>query len=338
MLNSCNFVLYNSEYKIIWQSFDFPTEALLPGQHLLTRAELVSSIFETDHSSGNFRIRMQDNGNLVQYPVDSRLEEKYAYWKSNTAPAGDNVMNLDTNGQLYPINSTGFNIKTLQGCRNASGKAIYRATFDADGILRLYSHSLDYYGNWSIEWSSTADKCAPLGLCGLNGYCTLVDHNPRCACPPGFEFIDQGQKNSGCKRNSSLEDCTERTCIICELNNLSWTDEPYSILSPITKVACREECLRDNQCQVALYRNQQCRKQVLPLRFGRVQQSNPVTTIIEVSFGDLATRSMGSKEIKSKLQMDILITGIVFLTIAFSLLAIFGCLIYRYRVWEYNTI
>jgi hypothetical protein len=35
MLNSGNFVIYNSDKGIIWQSFDHPTDTLLPSQRLV---------------------------------------------------------------------------------------------------------------------------------------------------------------------------------------------------------------------------------------------------------------------------------------------------------------
>ncbi|PQQ13369.1 G-type lectin S-receptor-like serine/threonine-protein kinase LECRK3 [Prunus yedoensis var. nudiflora] len=71
MLDSGNFVLYNSGREIVWQSFDHPTDTLLPGQRLLSGDELLSAKSEADHSTGIFRLKMQNDGNLVQYPVDS---------------------------------------------------------------------------------------------------------------------------------------------------------------------------------------------------------------------------------------------------------------------------
>ncbi|KAM3359932.1 hypothetical protein P3S68_019643 [Capsicum galapagoense] len=43
MLDTDNFVLYNSDLNIIWQSFDNPKNTLLPDQHLSPRKELFSS-------------------------------------------------------------------------------------------------------------------------------------------------------------------------------------------------------------------------------------------------------------------------------------------------------
>ncbi|KAF2284394.1 hypothetical protein GH714_021456 [Hevea brasiliensis] len=68
LFDSGNFVLYNSDRDIIRQSSDHPTDTLLPTQRLEAGSELVSAVSETNHSTGIFRLRMQTDGNLVQYP------------------------------------------------------------------------------------------------------------------------------------------------------------------------------------------------------------------------------------------------------------------------------
>ncbi|GMN51238.1 hypothetical protein TIFTF001_020383 [Ficus carica] len=109
----------------------------------------------------------QINGNLAQYPADSPILPYYAYWKINT-------------------------FKEVK----AKAKVVYRLTIDADGNLRLYSHSLVHDSNWAVEWFSVKNKCAPIGLCGLNSYCVLGDdEEPTYACLPGFDFTDQHRRS-----------------------------------------------------------------------------------------------------------------------------------------------
>ena len=78
MLNSGNFALFNSDGGIVWQTFDNPTDTILQGQHLSVGKELVSS-------TGIFRLAMQQDGNLVQYPVGTTNVVQYAYWSSEDA-------------------------------------------------------------------------------------------------------------------------------------------------------------------------------------------------------------------------------------------------------------
>ncbi|KAG6626026.1 G-type lectin S-receptor-like serine/threonine-protein kinase LECRK3 [Carya illinoinensis] len=343
MLDTGNFVLYDSSSTIIWRTFDSPTDTILPGQPLLMGNDLISSISETNHSRGKFRLVMQGDGNLVQYPSGTPPKGDNAYWNSKTFDAGDNVsLNLDRNGQLFLLNSTGFNIMNLTGQRNPSHNfSLYRLTLDFDGILRLYSRSLNQNDDdWSIEWSPTSNHCDPTGLCGINAYCTLQEQKAVCTCPPGFDFLDQGQHNLGCKRNSSADGCTskngETVDTLQELESVEWEDNPYSNLS-LNKIECREDCLKDCKCVAALFKDQTCRKQNFPLRFGRERQDNSCITIIKISFGSSNTTQV-SRGRKKQQEMGVLIGSSVILAFALVILAITGILIYRYRVWEYKKI
>uniref|UniRef100_A0A2N9HWU7 Bulb-type lectin domain-containing protein n=1 Tax=Fagus sylvatica TaxID=28930 RepID=A0A2N9HWU7_FAGSY len=204
MLNSGNFALFNSDGGIVWQTFDYPTDTILQGQHLSVGKELVSS-------TGIFRLAMQQDGNLVQYPVGTKDLFWGAYWSSGTNGKGDNVtLCLDDDGLLYLLNSTGTYLSNLTKGGSPKNDAIYLMRLDGDGILRLYSYNLRKNGNWSILWSSTNDMCLPKGLCGLNGYCVINDQQADCNCLPGFAAVKQGNLSSGCERNFAVESCKSK--------------------------------------------------------------------------------------------------------------------------------
>ncbi|KAK1408154.1 hypothetical protein QVD17_39788 [Tagetes erecta] len=83
--NNGNFVLHNHHSGVVWQSFNRPTDSLLQGQRLFAGNELVSSVSKTDYSSGGFHIKMQMDGNLVMYPINTDDEGgTNAYWDSST--------------------------------------------------------------------------------------------------------------------------------------------------------------------------------------------------------------------------------------------------------------
>ncbi|KAL1542096.1 G-type lectin S-receptor-like serine/threonine-protein kinase LECRK3 [Salvia divinorum] len=83
MLDTGNFVLYDFNFRIIWQSFDNPTTTLLPGQRISHGQEIFSSASETDYSKGKFRLKMQNDGFLVQYPINTPDTGIYAYYVEN---------------------------------------------------------------------------------------------------------------------------------------------------------------------------------------------------------------------------------------------------------------
>ncbi|KAG6660756.1 G-type lectin S-receptor-like serine/threonine-protein kinase LECRK3 [Carya illinoinensis] len=342
MLNTGNFVLYNSDQQIVWQSFEHPTDSLLPGQPLLAGTELFASISETDHSTGIFRLKMQHDGNLVQYPVDTPDTAPYSYFTSWTDGRGDNVtLNLNAEGHLYLLNATGSTINNLTDRGYPTKETIYLMRIDADGIFRLYSYKLKQNGNWSIVWSSSNDLCDPKGLCGLNGFCSRIDNKAQCICLPEFEMVDQGNWTAGCERNFSAASCNSKNgynaYTMRELANTVWEDISYSVLSFPIKEDCERACLEDCNCEAALFKDSTCRKQKLPLRYGRRQLTDSNIAFIKVG---KSTPADMPKDNQKDLRLEILIVGAVFLTFGCMMSVVSGIVLYknhfRYRKLPFN--
>ncbi|CAL5421425.1 unnamed protein product [Camellia sinensis] len=351
MLDSGNFVLYNYVHNIIWQSFDHPTDTILPGQILLAGHELFSRASETNYSTGIFRLSMQQDGHLVQYPVSApSYTAPYSYWASGTNMYGDNCsLHLDGDGHLYMLNATGTtNIKNLSDAEPTKEEKIYRMTIDVDGIFRVYSlrRTLDPKEKWSIWWNSSFDKCDPKGLCGLNGFCISNDTEAECRCLPGFVSVDPSRWAFGCVRNFIAESCKIRNgdsntkyYKMSPLENTIWEDDSYSVLQLSSRKECEDACLQDCNCEAALFKDQQCKKQRLPLRFGRRLLSDSNVALIKVgeSFSPntegVPTRSDNlPKKPKKELRLDILIIGVSLLVFSLMMLAISGILMHRNRV------
>jgi tRNA A-37 threonylcarbamoyl transferase component Bud32 len=335
MLNSGNFVIYNSDREIIWESFDYPTDTLLPGQRLLAGQELISSMSDTHHSSGIFRLKMQHDGNLVQYPVNTPDTAPYSFYTSWTDGSGDNVtLNLDADGHLYLLNTTSFNIKNISVGGYPTEDTIYLMRLDADGIFRIYSHHLKQKGNWSIVWSSSNDVCNSRGLCGLNGFCVTNNQKAQCVCLPGFEKVQQGNRTAGCEKSSTAEGCKNKNGDITynmeEVANTVWEDVSYSVLTVPFKDSCAQACLVDCNCEAALFKNGTCKKQRLPLRYGRRQLSDSNIAFIKVSMS-ITTTPNGNmpKENKKELRVDILIIGASFVAFGCLMLVISGAVFYK---------
>ncbi|KAJ0976568.1 hypothetical protein J5N97_012042 [Dioscorea zingiberensis] len=74
------------------------------GQELIEGQELISSISETNHSEGRFRIRMQEDSNLVMYPIGTDDIGDSAYWASDTDDGNYSSVILGTDGILFLSN------------------------------------------------------------------------------------------------------------------------------------------------------------------------------------------------------------------------------------------
>ncbi|KAM3749458.1 hypothetical protein ACB098_05G186300 [Castanea mollissima] len=343
MLNSGNFVLYNSNKDIIWQSFNYPTNTILQGQCLLAGARLFSSVSESDQSTGIFQLRMQEDGNLVQYPNIPELKVEHAYWASHTDGQGNNVsLCLDDDGHLYLLNSTGKYLANLTQGGYPTNGIVRLMRIDTDGIFRLYSHNLEKNENWLVNWSSSYNECDPMGLCGLNGFCTTVDRAADCECLPGFVRVHQGNWSSGCERNFTAESCQIKNgnmqYNMLEESNTVWEDSAFSIMQSITKEDCEAACLEDCNCEAALYKDAACRKQRLPLRFGRRVLTDSSVALIKVGKSAPIINNIVPMVREKKPQKGILIMSISLAAFGLIMLVISGIAIYRNRVWTYKRV
>ncbi|CAA2979404.1 G-type lectin S-receptor-like serine threonine-kinase LECRK3 [Olea europaea subsp. europaea] len=341
MLDSGNFVLYDSSRRIAWQSFDHPTDTLLPNQSLSAGEEIFSSVSKTNPARGIFRLKMQNDGNLVQYPVETPDTAPYAYYPSY-GDGGNNVsLNLDIIGNLYMFNGSSV-IKSLNVGLYRT-RTIYRMRIDVDGIVRLYYRSLDPQGKWTKQWSTTEDKCAPKGLCGLNGYCILMDEDAVCNCLPGFDQVNPSSWSSGCQRSLSMEGCKAKdqnvSYEIIPLDNIMWEDVNYVVLKGMTIDECKKAYLDDCNCDAALFlEGGDCRKQRLPLRYGRRSPSNSGVALIKVSKSTPSSTEGVLGNSGKEIRLDILIVSISLVALAALILAFTGIYVHRNRVGRYKKI
>lgn len=357
MFDSGNMVLHDSNSRVIWQSFDHPTDTILGDQILPTGGELVSSSSQTDHSSGRFRLKMQEDGNLVLYTAKTDDAPENAYWSSHTN--GLNVhlhLYLNKTGPLLIRNSSSLETtKVLSSFSPSSDNTIFRATLDYDGVFRLYAHGDEYSGNnqGSSLWSAPDNEnvCSVKGYCGFNSYCIYTNHQPSCNCIPGTDFVDQNQKTLGCKRNSVAEYCRsgKENAALHEkpstMLNLIWDFRPYSV-AVIPQEKCRLSCLEDCYCGVAFHQEGHCKKQQLPLRYVTWSSQNPPTSFFK-SGKSLNNNTLSIPQpdqpppIKTTSNTAIVQIILVILGFAFlfcSSIAVSSHIIYKIRVLRYKRL
>jgi len=312
MMDTGNFVLYNSQKQVLLSTFGSPTDTLLPGQNLLPDSQLFSSVSETNDATGKYRLSNQQDGNLVLYPVDA-VDPDSSYWNTGTYGNGYLLtVALDPNGTLWMFDqqTTYTNVLFLT---NQSSKAdvYFHLTLDADGILRLYSHVFFRQGGapmTEIKWQKpSSDQCDVKGVCGPNSFCHMSPNgNTSCSCLPGFEFSSSNQSMPGCWRvriggctgNSSNDD-TRLVATMVEVKNTTWSDRSYAVPPQTTGIeACKALCLSDCSCEVAMF-DSYCSKQMLPMRYGRSLSRSNTTLFVKVYTDEpngpiRKTRSTGS--------------------------------------------
>ncbi|XP_050241055.1 G-type lectin S-receptor-like serine/threonine-protein kinase LECRK1 [Quercus robur] len=317
MHNSGNFVLYDNSSRVIWQSFDNPTDTILG----------VNGTMET-------------------------FDSENAYWSLDTFYGSSVILRLNQRGLLRLTKESSTLIilvnNSYPGMKETS--IIYRAILDSDGIFKLYSHHFDFGGNSntsskvSLEWSSLRDQCEVKGFCGFNSYCIGIGSKAECQCYSGFHFMNPKNKLLGCYSNFNEDGCSKGPMIpydIIALRNISWGDFPYSVL--LTKQEnCYKSCLGDCNCNAAFYMNGTCNKYKLPLKYGRSHNLSSIAFFKVIRRNDkISDHQPPIPEIlMDSKKMMILILSLTLGSIALmcSVIAISCFFMYRHQVHRYRKL
>nr|TKS16476.1 hypothetical protein D5086_0000023030 [Populus alba] len=120
-----------------------------------------------------------------------------------------------------------------------------RIRLDVEGELQC----LSYNTSWCKLWWEPRDKCSVYNACGNFGSCNLYN-KLACRCLPGFEpqSLENWKKkvfSSGCRRSSDA--CGKKDTFL-SLKTMKF-GQPDSSLVIEDEKQCREECLRNCQCQ-----------------------------------------------------------------------------------------
>ncbi|XP_030923318.1 G-type lectin S-receptor-like serine/threonine-protein kinase LECRK2 [Quercus lobata] len=296
MNNTGNFVLEDSNYNKLWESFKNPSDTMLPAQIMERGGVLSSRQSETNFSKGRFQLQLGDNGNLVlqtiNLPTDNPNE---AYYESQTT-AGDNgtlspgkELVFNESGYMYIMKDDNQRVALRPARVESTADFYFRATLNFDGVFTQCSHprTSNASGSWNPIWSVPDNICVNSnaktgsGTCGFNSICTLKpDRRPMCTCPKGYSFLDPNDPYGTCKPDF-IQGCAEdelgpgKDLYYFEvLKNIDWPFSDYAYMKPYTEDQCKKSCMEDCMCAVAIFRSgDSCWKKKLPLSNGKVDSN-----------------------------------------------------------------
>ncbi|WJX60499.1 hypothetical protein P8452_45702 [Trifolium repens] len=307
MLDNGNFVLVNKNSTIVWESFKFPTDTLLPTQFLELKATLTSRLSETNYTSGRFQLYFNDgddNNHVLLSPLAWPTQLRYKFYYRIDAPnnSASSSLVFDESGEIYvETNKNGTRVKP----EGTQWKNLvldpklyyYRATLDYHGVFTQYSHPRDTKAQqeWTIMRYVPDNICIAIfnekgsGTCGYNSYCSMENQRPTCKCPYGYSLIDSSNQFGGCKLNFTFacgadngeglnvkqEDLYEFTV----LKDVDWPLSDYEEMQPYGQQDCQQSCLHDCMCAVAVFNNKTCWKKRLPLANGRAQSGGQLVLV-----------------------------------------------------------
>ncbi|KAK1556275.1 hypothetical protein Q3G72_001882 [Acer saccharum] len=251
MLKTGNLVLFDGNNKTIWQSFDHPTDTLLPGQKLMAGQKLVSRASTTNWTEGGFYLSVSSEGLFAFYR--STVPQMYFRFsvsgiKESEQPSYIRAVNGTL--ALYILSAEPSEPDAVLSMPvNYTEYAYMR--LDSDGHLRFYYDSM----NQVDILAGDLEECDYPTVCGNYGLCS----DGQCSCPYGFDQnnVSDKQSNFGCTEINPVtcENGQSQSLIpLKDVYYFNYVDPDVADLKGIHMGSCRDACLRNCSCKVAMFR------------------------------------------------------------------------------------
>ncbi|XP_068312141.1 G-type lectin S-receptor-like serine/threonine-protein kinase LECRK2 [Pyrus communis] len=299
MLDTGNFVLADRSSSNVWESFDEPTDTILPTQILNQNDKLFARYTATNYSRGRFMFILQSDGNLLLYTTRFPLPtNNFAYFATMTMYAGFQFI-FNQSGYLYLTAKNGSILNMVSSNTVSMQNFYHKVTLEHDGVLRHSVHPKTAASSagspmaWSPLTSEPSNICLRIegaigsGACGYNSLCSYNDKGPTCQCPYGYTFIDPNDILKGCKQNFVSQSCDAalpetESFDFHEMQSTEWAGGGYEQFTSVSEEWCRQNCLDDCFCVVAIFKDRECEKKRIPLSNGRMDPSIGGKALIKV--------------------------------------------------------
>ncbi|RWR88151.1 G-type lectin S-receptor-like serine/threonine-protein kinase isoform X1 [Cinnamomum micranthum f. kanehirae] len=244
-----NLVLTDDHQRVVWESFDHPTNTFLPHmKYGLDRRTNLSRVLtswrsEDDPGPGEFSLGLDPRG-MPQFFLKKGLD---TVWRSGPwnglrfsgipGPNHDSVFShnfVNNDNELY------FAYHAI------NHSVLARSLLDASGAFQWFMWS-ESRQRWSLLWVANQNLCDQYAHCGPYGSCDS-SREAECGCLKGFEPKTIGEWSHGCMRRKPL-DCGGKGDGFTKLGRVKVPDTSNCRVEPTLSLeACEEECLKNCSC------------------------------------------------------------------------------------------
>ncbi|OWM70840.1 hypothetical protein CDL15_Pgr014513 [Punica granatum] len=250
-----NLVLAGENGEALWQSFDFPTDTLLPTQVMKRDTVVISSRSRSNYSGGFYSLCFNDDN--VLHLIFNGPTFSSSYWPLPWARPQDLGPGLKrfiyNNSRSAVLDPLGYFLSSDKCQFYSSDYGVViprRLTVDPDGNLRLYS--LDTATkNWSVTWEAfPAVSCFIHGVCGNNSLCSYDRTLGRsCSCVPGYERVDPNDWCLGCRPTFELSDRCGSDVGFVKVLYVDFYGYDYDTIPNTTRDNCQKTCAESCSCR-----------------------------------------------------------------------------------------
>jgi hypothetical protein len=251
LLDSGNLVLLGAGDVVMWQSFDYPSDTLLPGMKL--GWDLATGL---DRRLTTWRGPADPAPGDYTFGFDVRGVPEGFIWHDGAPVFRNGPWNgLQFSGEpeMEPNNSN-FRFEFVANATdvyytfvvNDGGNVISRFVLNQSSVQRYV-----WTQGWSLYWSLPRDRCDHYAECGAYGVCDASSGSPVCSCVEGFKPASPRDwalrdNTAGCKRKTRLN-CTGDGFLRLQGVRLPDTTNATEDAA-ITVDQCRQKCLANCSC------------------------------------------------------------------------------------------
>nr|ADQ37392.1 unknown [Capsella rubella] len=257
LLDNGNFVLRDSNNNnpdgYLWQSFDFPTDTLLPemklGWDLKTGSNRLIRSWKRpdDPASGDFTFKLETGG----------FPEIFLWYKESLMYRSGPWNGIRFSGvpEMQPFDYMVFNFTTSSdevtySFRVTKSDVYSRVSLSSMGVLQRFTW-IETAQTWNLFWYAPKDQCDEYKECGAYGYCDS-NTSPVCNCIKGFK--PRNPQVWGLRDGS--DGCVRKTLLTCgggdgfaRLEKMKLPDTTAaSVDRGIGVKECEQKCLKDCNC------------------------------------------------------------------------------------------
>ncbi|XP_019094832.1 PREDICTED: G-type lectin S-receptor-like serine/threonine-protein kinase At1g11410 isoform X1 [Camelina sativa] len=246
--------------KSFWESFNHPTNTLLPFMKFgFTRQDDVDRIMTSwrspgDPGPGNITYRIERRG----FPQMMMYKGPTLWWRTGswTGQRWSGVPEMTNKFIFNFIFNVSFvsnpdEVSITYGVLDAS--IITRMVLNETGTLQRFSWN-GRDKRWIGFWSAPEDKCDVYNHCGFNGYCDSTSTDKfECSCLPGYEprtprdwFLRDA--SDGCARIKAASICNGKEGF-AKLKRVKIPNtSSVNVDMNITLKECEQRCLKNCSC------------------------------------------------------------------------------------------
>lgn len=324
MQDDGNFVLRNSSSGVLWESFDFPTDTILPGQYLVMGQKLFSNDNGTVHySTGKYRLEMQNDGNVV---LSAYKTADVGYWNSQTKDQKNvRLVFENTSDTLFITNGSSIISNMTATLPDSVHDYYHRAMITDKGDFQQLFRSKVNGSGWDVAWRAIRNPCIVYNICGVYGFCQSPDNKEiNCSCLPGYSPRDQYTPSKGCYPSVMKDYCDPNSSLLDvyveRISNADFPNREYAELERVyqaTEEICRNEVLNDCLCEAAVFKDSTCLKKRMPIQNARsvIPDTNNMVAFLKISNSSIAQSK------KHSVSKGVLLAGVIVCSVLAPLFA-----------------